>query len=104
MFIGIATVIVGVGVLALSFRSRDKAEGLVRLPYIGSVSTATGTTIAVVLIFAGYHFFSYEAPEEWMIFGVPERFKWLVYAGSVLAVIGAFAADKQDSFGQDKRN
>ena len=80
----------------LGFWRKLFARALIEIPGIGMLTGPSAVTIAMVLIFVGYHTASYGGPDGLLTFRVPSRLGWLVYAGGVLAVIGALLADRID--------
>lgn len=95
--LGALCVVAGGGLLVAERRA--EGPGAVRLPVVGEVSSATALTLALVLIFVGYHTAAYGGPAGLLTFHVPARLWWVVYGGGVLAVVGALWADELDRRG-----
>ena len=84
------------GLVLLARSGRGSVETCIEVPGLGTLSGPTAVTLALVLIFLGYHTAAYGGPSGLLNFHVPARLGWLVYAGGVLAVIGALFADRVD--------
>ncbi len=84
------------GLILLARSGRGSVETPIEIPGIGMLTGPSAVTIAMVLIFVGYHTASYGGPDGLLTFRVPPRLGWLVYAGGVLAVVGALLADRID--------
>ena len=84
------------GLILLARSGRGSVETPIEIPGIGFLTGPTAVTIALVLIFLGYHTAAYGGPTGQLNYRVPPRFGWLVYVGGVLAVIGAMLADRID--------
>lgn len=84
------------GLILLARSGRGASEVQIELPWIGLLTGPSAVTIALVLMFFGYHTAAYGGPDGLLEFRVPPRFGWLVFLGGVLAVIGALFADRLD--------
>ncbi len=94
MALGGSLAIAGLVLLAKSGRGSSETE--IRVPGLGRLSGPTAVTLALVLIFIGYHTMAYGGPSGLLSFRVAPQFAWLVYLGGVLAVVGAMVADRID--------
>ncbi len=84
------------GLVLLARSGRGSSETEIEVPGLGRLTGPTAVTLALVLIFLGYHTAAYGGPAGLLSFRVPPRFGWLVYVAGVLAVVGAMMADRID--------
>lgn len=85
------------------WRSRHRAEEQrFVLPPLGDIGVPTGLTIGVCLLVSSYHVLAYSLLPKVTLVAVPVDRWWIVAGGVLLAVAGAFSAERLESRGVDR--